>query len=339
MQLQQRIKAFSALGKRITEELENNTFEPYFHKAFAENGWFTPENSRQSLEAIAMYFLDEAYMEKWLTAYDVQENKSPKTVGLVLAGNIPLVGWHDIQTVLMSGNKAQIKLSSKDKVLPERLLKMLGEIEPEFEDFIETPDKLSEFDAVIATGSANTVRYFEYYFGKYPNVIRGSRNSVAVLTGNETTEDLEALGFDVFSYFGLGCRSVSKIYVPAGYNFNGLFEAFEKFKEVANHNKYRNNYEYHKSLLLLNKEQHLDNGFLLLKEDKPLCSSVASLNFEYYDHISEVEKILHNNKENLQCVVAKDDVIAGTLPLGASQKPMLWDYADGIDTMKFLLQL
>ncbi len=339
MQLQQRINAFSALGKQISEELNNDSFAPYFNRTFAENGWFTPENSRQSLEAIAKYFLDEAYMEKWLQNYGLQDNKSPKTIGLVLAGNIPLVGWHDVQTVLMSGNKAQIKLSSKDKVLPERLLKMLIEIEPAFADCIEIAERLKDFDAVIATGSANTVRYFEYYFGKYPNVIRGSRNSVAVLTGNESNEELENLGFDVFSYFGLGCRSVSKLYVPRDYNFNKMFEAFEKFKEVANHNKYRNNYEYHKSLLLLNREHHLDNGYLIVREDKALCSSVASLNFEYYDHTSEVEKILQNNKESLQCVVANEGVVAGTLPLGASQKPMLWDYADGIDTMSFLLNL
>jgi hypothetical protein len=339
MQLQQRIAAFSALGKRISEELNNNTFEPYFNRAFAQNGWFTPESSKQSLEAIAKYFLDETYMQQWLSTYDIQDNKAPKIVGLVLAGNIPLVGWHDIQTVLMSGNKAMIKLSSKDKILPERLLKMLIEIEPQFADYIDIAERLKDFDAVIATGSANTVRYFEYYFGKYPNVIRGSRNSVAVLTGNESNEELENLGFDVFSYFGLGCRSVSKLYVPEGYNFNKMFEAFEKFREVANHNKYRNNYEYHKSLLLLNREHHLDNGYLIVREDKALCSSVASLNFEYYKHISDVEKILQNNKENLQCVVAQDDVIAGTLPLGASQKPMLWDYADGVDTMASLLRL
>ncbi|RYD74638.1 MAG: hypothetical protein EOP53_17920, partial [Sphingobacteriales bacterium] len=322
MQLQQRIAAFSALGKQISTDLQNHAFEPYFNRAFAENGWFTAESIKQSLEAIAKYFLDEAHMREWLESYDLQDNTAPQTVGLVLAGNIPLVGWHDVQTVLISGNKAMIKFSSKDKVLMERLLKMLVEIEPAFEDYIIIAERLKDFDAVIATGSGNTVRYFEYYFGKYPHVIRGSRNSVAVLTGNETNEELENLGEDVFSYFGLGCRNISKLYVPKDYNFNKLFEAFEKFKEAANHNKYRNNYEYHKSLLLLNREHHLDNGYLIIREDKSLASAVASLNFEYYSHISEVEKMLQADKEKLQCVVTKDENITGALPLGTAQRPM-----------------
>jgi hypothetical protein len=309
-------------------------------KAKAENGWFTPDYVKQSLEAIAGELLNEKNLREWLSAYSIPDELSDKIVGLVPAGNIPLVGWHDIMCILLAGHKAAIKLSSKDTVLTKWILGKLVEISPETGSRFEFAERLNQIDAIIATGSDNTARYFEYYFSRYPHIIRRNRNSVAVLTGTETEADFQALAHDIFDYYGLGCRNVSKIYVPEGYDFSKLFEALGPLGEEAfQNNKYRNNYDYHKSLLLLNRDEHLDSGFLLIKPANALASPVASVHYETYASLDQVKQELEDVKEHIQCIVSGEGVIEDAIPFGNTQCPRPWDYADNVDTMAFLLNL
>lgn len=298
------------------------------------NAWFTPQSTAMAINAISG-MLNEPDLEKWVDANADEPNKM-YAVGLILAGNIPLVGFHDILCVLASGNKALIKLSSQDKQLIPYILDKLTEIEPGFKEQFEFIERLKDFDAVIATGSNNTSRYFEYYFNKVPHIIRKNRNSIAVLNGNESRQELKELGHDIFDYYGLGCRNVSKFYVPKEYNFNTFFESIEDFKSVADHHKYNNNYDYNKSIFLVNMDKHLDNGFLLLKEDKRMASPLAVVYYEEYASILEVKKELLENEEAIQCIISSSDLDIKVLPFGQSQRPGLWDYADGIDTMAFL---
>jgi hypothetical protein len=340
MSLEERIKALVALGNSIKDALTDGSLEPVLARAKVENGWFIPENSRQSLEAIANELLDEEKLRKWITAYSIPDEWSEKVVGLVPAGNIPLVGWHDIMCILLAGHKAAIKLSSKDTVLTKWILGKLAEISPQLGQRFEFADRLNAIDAIIATGSDNTARYFEYYFSRYPHIIRRNRNSVAILTGDETEADFQALAHDIFDYFGLGCRNVSKIYVPEGYDFSKLFEALGPLGEEAFlNNKYRNNYDYHKSLLLLNRDEHLDSGFLLIKPANALASPVASVHYETYSSLDDVKKELQELNENIQCIVSAEGEIENAIPFGSTQCPRPWDYADNVDTMSFLLSL
>lgn len=256
-----------------------------------------------------------------------------------MAGNIPLVGFHDLLSVLITGNKALVKLASNDKKILPILIQYLIKIEPEFCNMVEfTEEKLTNFDAVIATGSNNSARYFEYYFGKYPHIIRKNRNSVAVLTGNETQEELALLGKDIFQYFGLGCRSVSKIFVPRNYNFELFFKAVYPYSNLLDYKKYSNNYDYNKAVYLMSLFPILDNGFLLLKEDFSYTSPIATLFYEYYDSLQELINKLAADKDQLQCIVS-NEMILNSIPFGSTQSPDLWDYADGIDTIDFLLKL
>ncbi|HVV55246.1 MAG TPA: hypothetical protein VHC47_07980 [Mucilaginibacter sp.] len=303
------------------------------------NAWFTPANTERAVKAIGG-MLNKHDLLQWLGHYRLN-NEHPKKVGLILAGNIPLVGFHDVLCVLASGNNALIKASSNDARLIIAVLKQLCLIEPAFGEQFSFAERLQNFDAVIATGSNNTSRYFEYYFGKVPNIIRKNRNSVAVLTGSETGEQLYELGHDIFDYFGLGCRNVSKMYVPYGYDFTSFFEAIEPYHPIIHHHKYNNNYDYNKSIYLVNKDKHLDNGFLLLKEDTNMASPLAVLFYEYYDDPDTLQKILAEREDNIQCVVSNLDLDTGNqvVPFGQSQQPKLWDYADGVDTMDFLTKL
>ena len=254
-----------------------------------------------------------------------------------MAGNIPLVGFHDLLCVLITGNKALVKLSSNDQKLIPLLIDFLIDIEPSLKDkVIFTKEKLDHYDAVIATGSNNTARYFEYYFGKKPNIIRKNRNSVAVLSGKESQEELTALGEDIFRYFGLGCRSVSKIYLPKEYNIDTFFKAMFPYNSIINHHKYANNYDYNKAVYLMSEFKILDNGFLILKEEESFGSPIASLFYEYYEDVSTLKEKLKDNKENLQCIVSSG-FVEDEISFGNTQKPMLNDYADGIDTIAFLL--
>jgi hypothetical protein len=254
-----------------------------------------------------------------------------------MAGNIPLVGFHDLLCVLISGHMAQIKLSSKDSKLPSYIIKHLLWLEPGFEKNISvTEGKLHDFDAVIATGSDNSARYFHQYFGKYPNIIRKNRTSVAVLSGNESTQELSQLGEDVFSYFGLGCRNVSKIYAPVGYDFTLLLDAWQGFHDIIHHHKYSNNYDYQKSILLVNRLPFLDNGFVLLQENERLVSPISVVYTESYTTPKNLHEKLSAIREKIQCITGNGDSF---IPFGQAQYPSLGDYADQIDTLKFLSEL
>lgn len=304
------------------------------------NAWFTPENTMLSVKAIGE-MLNKENLLKWLNRYPGLASAGGKKVGLILAGNIPLVGFHDVLCVLASGNHALIKSSTHDARLIKQVLKRLIATEPIFEKRFTFVEKLENFDAVIATGSNNTSRYFEYYFGKVPNIIRKNRNSVAVLKGDESSEQLHRLGHDIFDYFGLGCRNVSKIFVPKGYDFTQFFEAIKPYHAIIHHHKYHNNYDYNKSIYLVNRDDHLDNGFLILKEDKSFTSPLAVLFFEYYEYIPSVQATLTQESENIQCIVSDIALDANNqvVTFGESQHPALWDYADGVDTMDFLTKL
>jgi len=304
------------------------------------NPWFTPQNVEHAIKAIGKS-LNEADLITWLNQYDLNKNTSPKKIGLILAGNIPLVGFHDVLCVLVTGNEALIKASSQDARLIKAVLNKLTVIDDTFAGRFTFVERLLDFDAVIATGSNNTSRYFDYYFGKVPNIIRKNRNSVAVLTGNETTEELYELGHDIFDYFGLGCRNVSKLLIPRDYNIATFFKAIEPFQDIVNHNKYNNNYGYNKSIYLVGREQHLENGFLLLKENDALASPLAVVFYNYYDSLANVEQLLTTENENIQCVVSKAplNIKNQVVGFGQSQQPQLWDYADGLDTMDFLANL
>ncbi|QHS57630.1 acyl-CoA reductase [Mucilaginibacter sp. 14171R-50] len=303
------------------------------------NAWFTPESVLNAVTATGR-MLNRADLEQWLTKYDITQG-SDKNVGLVLAGNIPLVGFHDVLCVLVTGNRALIKASSQDARLIKYVLNLLVKLDSSYADKFSFVERLEGFDAIIATGSNNTSRYFEYYFGKVPNIIRKNRNSIALLTGNETTEQLAALGHDIFDYFGLGCRNVSKLLVPDGYDFNLFFESIEPFAPIINHHKYNNNYDYNKSIYLVNRDEHLDNGFLLLKQDTRLTSPLACLFYETYTDLPSAQYLLLQQTESLQCIVTTAPLQTANqvVDFGQSQHPQLWDYADGVDTIEFLSKL
>nr|WP_314803276.1 acyl-CoA reductase [uncultured Capnocytophaga sp.] len=339
--LTQRIEAFSDLA----EELENyflykekaplyKKIELILEEAERKNAWFDRENCLMTLHHWAG-LLKKENLSQWLSSYSI-ENIPQKRIALILAGNIPLVGFHDLLCTLLIGHTAIVKLSSNDKVLLPFLISELKNLTPIFEDkIIFTEEKLTDFDAVIATGSNNTARYFEYYFGKKPHIIRKNRNSVAILTGEETKEELELLGKDIFTYFGLGCRNVSKIFIPENYDFTNFFEAIYSFHSVMNHQKYINNYDYNKAVYLMNLEQLLENGFLLLKEDKHYASPIATLFYEKHTNISSLQERLTEDKELIQCIVSNGS-FPNSITFGQAQIPSLRDYADGIDTIAFL---
>ncbi len=341
------LRAFVQLGALFNEFCDSDTIEknPWLQKLEAaviqaeqENKWYTQENLRFAMQAWASLLKEDA-LTSWLVPYSTQAAKTPKRVALVMAGNIPMVGFHDFLSVLLSGHIVVGKLSSNDKVLLPFIREFLIAQAPEFEEKITfTEERLGDFEAAIATGSTNTGRYFDYYFGKYPNIIRKNRNSVAVLTGNETPAQLEALGEDIFRYFGLGCRSVSKLFVPEGYNFDAFYQAQFHWKTVLEHHKYVNNYDYNKAVYLMSENAILDNGFLILKEDPQYASPIATLFYEYYSSESDLKERLQQDAEAIQCVVA-DGFIENEIAFGETQSPSLTDYADGVNTLAFLAQL
>jgi len=327
------IIAFKKLSQFLADPDED--FIQLIASARNSNAWFTEQEVYKAMHALSE-MLREQDLIKWFEGIQITE--TPKKVGLILAGNIPMVGFHDVLSVLATGNIALIKLSSSDDKLLPAILTQLCTIEPLLKDQIIYVERLKDFDAVIATGSNNTSRYFEYYFGKVPNIIRKNRTSVAVLTGEESVQNIADLGHDLFDYFGLGCRNVSKIYIPEEYNVKELFEPLEQYSDIVNHFKYNNNYDYNKSIYLVNSAKHFDNGFLLLKEDTGFSSPLAVLYFERYSQIGEVEAALNANEDQLQCVVSKAtlDIKSSILGFGDSQHPKLWDYADNVNTIQFL---
>lgn len=351
MDIQQRINAFAKLGsflsqfsrKEISQKkhVTHNDlfFEGFLHQmkiAAENNGWFTKDNILFALEGWATLLTPEK-LKMWLEKYDFSATPSPKTIAVIMAGNIPLVGFHDFLCVLITGHNVLVKQSSNDKHLLPYLAKYLEFVDPGFKGKISfTEGELKDFDAVIATGSNNTARYFEYYFGAKPHIIRKNRNSVAVLTGEETPEQLAALSNDIFRYFGLGCRNVSKLYVPQNYNFDGLFNAVYHWKDIINHAKYANNYDYNKAVYLMSLFDMLENGFLMLKEDESFGSPIATLFYEHYDSLENLEQTLAQQSEHIQCVVSHN-FKKEEIPFGQTQLPELHDYADAVDTIAFLL--
>lgn len=352
MTLSQRIEAFEQLGnfmrqfstipfEKKNEVLYNDIFfekiRTEIEMAVHRNAWFTLDNMVFAFKSWSESLITST-LKNWIKSYHFNHHQ-PKTVGLIMAGNIPLVGFHDLLSVLISGHKALVKLSSNDQKILPILVQYLQKIAPEFENYVSfTEQKLENFDAVIATGSNNTARYFDYYFGKYPHIIRKNRNSVAVITGNETHKELELLGEDIFRYFGLGCRSVSKIFIPKDYDFDIIYRALYQYHNLLEYKKYSNNYDYNKAVYLMSLFKIHDNGFLILKEDSSYASPIASLFYEYYDTIKLLNDKLEADKSKIQCIIGNSS-IPNSIPFGNSQKPNLWDYADNIDTIDFLLKL
>jgi len=341
------IKGFSQLGKLMIALGENREWEDFslgvtadeylqlqttINRQVSFNGWFTKENVRQSLRALGERLNEDELLE-WTRSYSFAS--SPKSVGLIMAGNIPLVGFHDFLCVLISGHKAVCKLSSDDKTLLPALANHLMEFSPELKNRISfSTGRIGDIDAVIATGSDNSLKYFEQYFGKYPHIFRNSRTSVAVLSGEETKEEIEQLGADIFTYFGLGCRNVSHLILPKGFRHERFFEGVFNHSEVINNNKYGNNYDYNKTVYLMNQHNLLDNNFVLLRESEELFSPLAMLHYHFYDSQEEVDAYLNAHKDQIQAVVGM-----GGLEFGEAQKPGLADYADGVDVMAWLGEL
>ncbi len=319
----------------LYNEMFFEDFENLIQLSQSHNGWYTPENVYFSIRSWANA-LTEENLRQWISAYNFESNK-PKKVGLIVAGNIPLVGFHDFLSVLISGNSVLIKTSSNDQFLLPFLAKYLISIDPELYNRITFVEgKLENFDTVIATGSNNTARYFEYYFKDKPSIIRKNRNSVAVLNGEETKEQLVALGEDIFRYFGLGCRNVSKLFVPKGYSFNAFFEAIFEYQEVIQYEKYANNYDYNKAVFLMSNFKLLDNGFLTLKEDSSFSSPISSVFYEFYENLEDLKLRLDSESDQIQCIVS-NNLIENSIDFGQTQRPNLWDYADNVDTISFLL--
>jgi hypothetical protein len=311
-------------------------FEKLIHLSQSHNGWYTPEQVYFAVKSWADA-LTEENITKWISKYDFSANQKEKTVALILAGNIPLVGFHDFLSVLITGNKALVKTSSNDQHLLPFLAKYLIAVDDSLKDKITFVEgKLENFDTVIATGSNNTARYFEYYFKDKPSIIRKNRNSAAVLNGKETKEELEALGEDIFRYFGLGCRNVSKLFVPKDYSFENFFQAVFKYQDVIHYEKYANNYDYNKAVFLMSNFKLTDNGFLTLKEDSSYASPISSVFFEYYENLEDLKSRLKAQEEQIQCIVS-NNLIENSVSFGQTQNPQLWDYADNVDTITFLL--
>lgn len=350
MLLENRINAFVEFGNFLSQfsrekiekkdailfnELFFEGFEMQLKRAKNYNGWFTEDNILYAFKSWSK-LLTVNNLNNWTATYSF--NNSNKNIAIIMAGNIPLVGFHDFLSVLIAGHSVVVKQSSNDKHFLPLVARYLEYIEPSFKGVISfTEEKLTNFDATIATGSNNTSRYFEYYFGKYPNIIRKNRNSVAVITGAETPDELKGLGEDVFRYFGLGCRSVSKLFVPKGYDFDQLFKAIFEYSDIINYKKYQNNYDYNKAVYLMSEFQLLENGFLMLKEDSSYSSPIASLFYEYYDDLDSLQEKLNQDKDDIQCIVS--NTIENAVPFGQTQQPSLTDYADGVDTLEFLSNL
>ncbi len=332
-----RIKAFDALGSELERYLDDadsafrSKLDDAILKARQKNHWFEERFVLKMIREIRAW-LNTEVLRAWVDEYECQGDYS-KTVAIIAAGNIPMVAFHDYLSVLISGHKALVKLSSDDEELLPAMHELLSDIEPFFSDKAHFEDNLrgAGFDAIIATGSNNSSRYFEYYFSKYPNIIRKNRNGVAVLTGKESDAELKMLGHDIFDYFGLGCRNVSKLYVPNGYDFDQFYKAIYDFSEVLNNKSYTDNYEYNRTVYLMNSEKLLDNGFLLLKEDENISSPVGVLFWESYDEKDKLDKQLEQQNQEVQCILSRDN-----LKFGNGQNPSLSDYADGVDTMRFL---
>ncbi len=343
MDLNARIEAFVRLGEWLLYEQTKPVLTQWAVKAQNENSWFTTESVHLALENVARSYLNQQALFGWANHYpglsSLETHPNPLAVGVIMAGNVPAVGFHDALCVLLAGHRLLAKLSSQDSVLMRALLGQLIEIEPRFGERITLVERLNDAEAVIATGSDNSARYFEYYFGKKPHLIRKNRTSVALLTGLEPVAELRNLGSDILTYFGLGCRNVSKLYVPEDYRFDEFYEAIEPLADVVLQHKYHNNYDYNKSVMLVNQTPFLDNGFLMITENVALVSSVSVVHFERCPHLDAAKEAIRAESERIQCVVTAGGWLPGSVPFGGTQSPSLPDYADGVDTMEFLTSL
>ena len=352
MELEKRINAFVELGKFLTQfeqidpvkdssvKYNDLFFDGFKHQlklAEETNGWFTKDNLIYSLKGWSNQ-LTYSNINTFILKYDMT-SISCKNVAIIMAGNIPLVGFHDFFSVLISGHNVVVKQATNDKQLLPLIAKYLEIVEPGFKSKITFVDgQLKDFDAVIATGSDNTARYFEYYFREVPSIIRNNRNSVAVLNGNETKNDLEDLSIDIFRYYGLGCRNVSKLFVPKSYDFKDFFQSIYSWHPIINQSKYANNYDYNKAVYLMSEFDMLENGFLMLKEDHRYSSPIATLFYEFYDSKKTLKKRLNKDHTKIQCVVASN-FLDSEIKFGCTQTPNLWDFADNVDTIEFLLKI
>ncbi len=334
MRTEERIEAFEKLANRLNA-IDEGELSLITTKAMADNAWFTLQSVQTALQGIKRYLEPQA-LRQWTSDYALSPDPV-RTIGIVTAGNIPLVGFHDVLSVLISGHNAQIRPSSKDTVLLKYVVNLLIEAEPRMAGRVSFVERLKDFDAVIATGSDNSARYFDYYFGKYPHIIRKNRTSCAVLLGNENTDELRLLGEDVFTYYGLGCRNVSKVFVPQTFDMQQLFGTWTSYAHVLDHHKYHNNYDYQKSIRLVNRTPFLDTGFVLAEESSSLVSPISVLYYERYIDDGDLAVKLMRDKNKIQCIVGKGT--PGWVAFGSAQSPMVWDYADQVDTLAFLQNL
>jgi hypothetical protein len=347
MKLCDRFASLERLGEKLRRFNENSRDAELLPLCEAatlasrRNAWFTPEILCTAINNLGAVLNAES-LKHWMAPYEkrLENMEICRTVGVVMAGNIPAVGFHDFLCVLVSGHKLLAKLSASDDLILPAIASLLISHLPEWSEFISfSSGKLERFDAIIATGSTNTSRYFDFYFGSVPNIIRRSRNSIAILNGQETEEDLVGLADDIMLYFGMGCRNISKVYVPAGYDFTRLIKALEKYKHYAHHHKYRNNYDYNRSIYMVSQLPFIDTGFLLLTEEKPIASRIAMLNYEFYADLDAVIQKAGEAAELLQCVVSNIKLPLGTIQPGEAQRPALSEYADHVDTLEFLISL
>ncbi len=339
MQANKNIITFSKLGSFLTDPTNQDSLQSLFAAARNENAWFTNDFVQLAIQNISQNFLNEQSLIDFSNKYTKLHTIIPKKVGLVMAGNVPAVGFHDLLCVVLSGNIALVKLSTNDSVMMRFLIQKLYEFDEEMRNSIKIVERLNDAEVLIATGSDNTAKHFEYYFANTPKIIRKNRTSVAILNGKESKSDLSNLGNDIFQYFGLGCRNVSKLYVPVGYSFNDFFESIEYWSTIRLHHKYNNNYDYNKSIYLVNKIPHLDNGFLLLKEDDALVSPISVCFFEYYENQKHLTTLIEENQNKIQCIVSNHWQEKNCVGFGEAQMPNIDSYADGVDTMEFLCNL
>ena len=350
--VEERISAFEKLGRFISQYREERADEDlkklneYFLEGFRDtidqagiyNNWFTRDNVEYALQQWSLALSQnnlQAWVKRYLQTYFAP--KEQKTVAIIMAGNIPLVGFHDLISVLITGHRALAKPSSDDDKLLPYIAQVLVAINRSFAEQMSFADgKIRDFDAVIATGSNNSARYFDYYFRKYPNIIRKNRSSVAILTGAESEDELRDLGHDIFRYFGLGCRNVSKLYLPEGYDLDKLFHAFYQYKEVINNQKYGNNYDYNRAIYMMENHDFLENGFMIIKENESFHAPVSVVHYENYTSLNAADQNLQSQSKQLQCIVSSSDKVTGGISLGTTQMPQLWDYADKVDTIEFL---
>ncbi|MEO7766246.1 MAG: acyl-CoA reductase [Ferruginibacter sp.] len=330
MKLQNRIELLLHLKEYL--EADNEEWQAVKLKATQHNGWFVPGFIDLSVKNIVDHFLEESQLRNWVNHYHLDDHIISKNVGIVMAGNIPLVGFHDFLSVFISGHHQIIKLSAKDDILLKHLIQKLYDIEASMYHYVSFAPMLKGCDAYIATGSNNSARYFDFYFSKYPSIVRKNRTSVAIIKGDETVDELENLSDDIHSFFGLGCRNVTKIFVPEEYDFVPILKSFHRYAWFADHHKYKNNYDYNLSIQLMNSRFYMTNSSTLLVESESVFSPISQLNYSFYTNSDQLTRELRQSKE-IQCIAGLD------LLLGDAQKPGVMDYADGIDTMQFLLTL